>query len=287
MKSRASAAPVANPFMKSACRMIFRLLAIVSLTVLSHRAAAAEAAPSTISASDLAARLNAWQQDGSSYVRLRMVVSEPSSKSAFQIQIKGRRSKTSTDVVYQILWPKERKGEGVFLQRGAGRSATGAIFVPPNSLRPLDASQMKESFFGSGLSYEDLVENFFSWEQQALVGTEEVDGVSCYILESKPGKGARSSYSKVRTWVDSRRLIPLRIEKYLASGQLAQRIETSNVVTDDIGRQVPANLTVRDSRKNSTTELDGSRIKHDIRFDDAEFTPEALRQMSIPRSSAE
>ena len=68
---------------------------------------------------------------------------------------------------------------------------------------------------------------------------------------------------------------------------LARRIETSNVVTDDIGRQVPANLTVRDSEKNSTTELDGSRIKHDIRFDDAEFTPEALRQASIPRGSAD
>ncbi len=66
-----------------------------------------------------------------------------------------------------------------------------------------------------------------------------------------------------------------------------RRIEASNVVTDDIGRQVPANLTVRDPRKNSTTELDGSRIKHDIRFNDEEFTPEALRQMSIPRSSAE
>jgi Outer membrane lipoprotein-sorting protein len=287
MKSTATAAPVANPFMKPASRMIFRLLAIVYLTVLSYRAAAAESAPSTISASDLAARLSAWQQDGSSYVRLRMVVSEPAGKNAFQIQIKGRRSKTSTDVVYQILWPKERKGEGVLLQKTGGRSATGAVFVPPNNLRPLDASQMKEAFFGSGLSYEDLVENFFAWEQQAIVGTEEVNGVSCYILESKPGKGARSSYGKVRSWVDSRRLIPLRIEKYLASGELARRIETSNVVTDDIGRQVPANLTVRDLRKKSTTELDGSRIKHDIRFDDAEFTPEGLRQTSIPRSSAD
>jgi hypothetical protein len=286
MKSTATAAPVANPFMKSACRMIFRLLAIVYLTILGHRADAAEPAPSTISASDLAARLNAWQQDGSSYVRLRMVVSEPAGKSAFQIQIKGRRSKTGTEVVYQILWPKERKGEGVLLQKAAGRSATGAIFVPPNALRSLDASQMKEAFFGSGLSYEDLVENFFAWEQQAIVGTEEVDGVSCYILESKPGKGARSSYGKVRSWIDSRRLIPLRMRN-TASGGLGRRIETSNVVTDDIGRLVPANLTVRDLRKNSTTELDGSRIKHDIRFDDAEFTPEGLRQTSIPRSSAD
>ena len=269
-----------------ACPMIVRIVVLFFLTALGFRSLAAESAPSTISATDLAARLNAWQQDGSSYVRLRMVVSDPT-KSAFQIQIKGRRTKTSTEVVYQILWPKERKGEAVLLQRVAGRSPTGAIFVPPNTLRPLNASQMKESLFGSGLSYEDLVENFFSWEQQAIVGTEDVDGVPCYILESKPGQGGRSSYGKVRTWIDSRRLIPLRIEKYLASGELGRRIEASNVVTDDIGRPVPANLTVRDPRKNSTTELDGSRIKHDIRFSDEEFTPEALPKLSIPRSSPE
>ena len=267
--------------------MIFRLFAIVCLTLSSHSFVAAQSAPSTISAGDLAARLNAWQQDGSSYVRLRMVAIEPAGKNTFQIQSKSRRSKTSTAVVYQILWPKERKGEGILLQKAAGRSATGAIFVPPNNLRQLDASQMKDSFFGSALSYEDLVENFFSWEQQSIAGTEEVDGVVCYILESKPDKGARSSYSRIRTWVDSRRLIPLRIEKYSASGELARRIDTSNVVTDDIGRQVPANLVVRDPRKNLTAELDGSRIKHDIRFDDAEFTPEALRQTNVPRSSAD
>jgi hypothetical protein len=267
--------------------MIFRLFAIFCLTVFSHSGLAAEPAPSTISAGDLAARLNACQQDGSSYVRLRMAVGGGSGKNTLQIQSKGRRSKTSTEVVYQILWPKERKGEGILLQKSAGRSATGAIFVPPDNLRPLDASQMKDPFFGSALSYEDLVENFFSWEQQSIAGTEEVDGVVCYILESKPGRGTRSSYSRIRTWVDSRRLIPLRIEKYSSSGELARRIDTSNVVTDDIGRQVPANLVVRDPRRNFTTEFDGSRIKHDVRFDDAEFTPEALRQMNVPRSSAD
>jgi hypothetical protein len=272
--------------MKPARRMIFRLFAIFCLTTFSHSVVAAEPAPSTISASDLAARLNAWQQDGSSYVRLRMV-GAGASKNTLQIQSKGRRSKTSTEVVYQILWPKERKGEGILLQKSAGRSATGAIFMPPNNLRPLDASQMKDSFFGSALSYEDLVENFFSWEQQSIAGTEEVDGAVCYILESKPSRGTRSSYSRIRTWVDSRRLIPLRIEKYSGSGELARRIDTSNVVTDDIGRQVPANLVVRDPRKNFTTELDGSRIKHDVRFDDAEFTPETLKQMNVSRSSAD
>ncbi|MEP6902220.1 MAG: hypothetical protein ABJA66_10750, partial [Actinomycetota bacterium] len=50
----------------------------------------------------------------------------------------------------------------------------------------------------------DILENFFAWDNQAIVGTEVVDRVSCQILESKPGKGQRSGYGSVRSWVDTR-----------------------------------------------------------------------------------
>jgi hypothetical protein len=272
------------------CPMIFRIAAAsFCLALLVSSARSADPAPPATSATDLAARLSAWQQDGASYARLRMEVKQPpgTTKSALQIQVKARRTKMTTDVVYQILWPKERKGEAVLLRKARDRSASGSIFVPPDTVRPLDASQMKEPLFGSDLSYEDLVDNFFAWEHQAIVGAEDVDGVSCQILESKPGKGERSSYASVRTWVDSRRLVPLRIEKYMAAGRAARRIDTANVVTDDIGRRIPANLTVIGSRKDSVTELDGSRIKHDVTYTDRQFTPEALKEVTIPRSSPE
>lgn len=268
------------------CYMISRIAIAVCLAMFVFPALSAEPKAPAISATDLAARLNAWQQDGASYVRMRMVISQPSGKRAVQIQIKARRTKTSTDAVYQILWPKERKGESVLLRKTDSRSS-GSIFVPPSTLRSLDASQMKEPLFGSDLSYEDLVDNFLSWEHQAIVGTEDVDGVSCQILESKPGKGDRSSYARVRTWVDARRLVPLRIEKYAVSGGLVRRIEASNVVTDDIGRHVPANLTIRGPQKSSVTEIDGSRIKHDVTYSDGQFTTGALKEVTIPRSGAE
>jgi hypothetical protein len=58
-------------------------------------------------------------------------------------------------------------------------------------------------------------------------------------------------------------------------------------VTDDIGRHVPANLTIREAQKNSVTEIDGSRIKHDVIYADAQFTPEGLKEVTIPRAAAE
>ena len=238
---------------------------------------------SSISAGDLASQLSALRQNGASYVRVRMEING-AKKETLQLQIKERWTKNASDVVYQVLYPKERKGESLLLRKTGNRPASGSVFVPPNTVRPID--DLKESLLGSDLSYEDVVENFFAWERQAFVGTETVDGVSCQILESKPGKGEKSIYGSVRSWIDLRRLVPLRVEKYSGSGQLVRRIDTTRVVAD-AGHHIPANLTVRGNRQGSSTEIDGSRIRHDVAYTDRDFTTEGLKEVATPRGSAE
>lgn len=238
------------------------------------------------SATGLAAKLGDMQQNGASVVRLKMEV-QGAAKSTLQLQIKQRRTSTTTEVVYQVLWPKERAGEAVLLRKTGDQAATGAIFTPPNTVRTLDSSQMKEALLGSDLTYADVVENFFLWKQQAITGTETVNRVSCDILESKPGKGQRSNYASVRTWVDRRRDVPLRVEKYNASGQLVRRIDTTRVVTNDNKQAVPANLTVSGPRQGSVTELNGASVKHGVSFGDREFTPAGFMEVSAARSGGD
>ncbi len=250
---------------------------------------AAAAEPASVTASDLATQLSARQQDGAALVRVKLEVKDAAGamKTALQLQIKSRATRAGTDLVYQVLWPKERKGEAVLLRKSGSRTATGTLFTPPDTTRPLDAAQMKDALFGSDLSYEDVIENFFAWDQQTLGGTEVVDRVPCQILESKPGKGERSAYASVRTWVDLRRLVPLRVEKYGASGKLVRRIDTTRVANDDNGRPIPANLTVRGPRGDTVTDLDGSKIKHGVTYTDDDFSPEKLRDATTPRAAPE
>ncbi len=122
-----------------------------------------------------------------------------------------------------------------------------------------------------------------TWPNQTLVGIEVVNRVSCQILESKPSKGQRSNYAAVRTWVDPYHNVPVRIEKYNAAGQVMRRIDSGRIVTDDIGRHVPTGLTVTDPAKGTSTELDGSKLKHDVNFTAEEFTPEGLQPRSESR----
>jgi len=243
---------------------------------------------SVTSARDLATTLSA-RQDGTSYVRLRLDVKQANdtTKISLQIQIKHRRTNGADDIVYQVLWPKERKGEAVLLHKTAGRPPTGSLFMPPDKLRSLAASQMNEALFGSDLSYQDVIENFFAWENQVITGNEVVNRVNCIVLESRPTKAESTPYGSVRSWIDPNRFVPLRVEKYLPSGGPARRIETTRVATDDKGRFIPATLTVRGSREDSVTDLEGSRIKHDVTYPDREFTPEGLKEASAPSSAPE
>lgn len=254
---------------------------LVALMLAASSFAADNAAP--VSAGPLASQLSALRQDGSSYVRLRMEIKGAKSDT-LQLQIKQRLTKNSSEVMYQVLFPKERKGESVLLKRAGKGSASGSTFTPPNNVKQI--SDLKEPLFGSDLSYEDVIDNFYGWSQQTIVGTEDVDGVNCQILESKPGKGERSSYGSVKSWIDVRRMVPLRVEKYSESGKLVRRIDTTRVVLD-AGHSIPANLSVRGPRGDSTTLLDGSRIRHDVNFSDADLSADGMKDIALPKGSTE
>src|SRR6476469_5178292 len=116
-------------------------------------------------ASELAAKLRA-KQSGSMFVRIRMEIGS-GEKQTLQIQIKSRVSDAGGDIVYQILFPKERKGESVLLHR-FGHKFSGTLFTLPNNLKSVGSAEMKQSLFGSDLSYEDIIDSPFAWSQQTI-----------------------------------------------------------------------------------------------------------------------
>jgi len=229
------------------------------------------------SASDLAAGLRT-KQEGSTFVRVRMQIGSGENQT-LQLQIKSRVSRDTSDIVYQILFPKERKGETVLMHR-SGEKFSGTSFTPFDPVRPIASGEINQRLFGSDLSYEDIIDTPYRWNQQAIVGSEVIDGNSCQILESKPGKSHRSSYSSVKTWVDPRRLVPLRIEKYDASGKVVRRINTTRVLLDG-NESLPADLKVY-GPNGTFTEITGSRIKRGVTYSDNEFTSEGLKQLTAP-----
>jgi hypothetical protein len=252
-------------------KFFFASVVIVALCLASVHAA--DPAPTPMSPAELAARMDSVSQ-GNALIRSKLEVQSNGTKRVFQLQIKQRRTKGASDVAYQVLWPNEHKGEAVILHQ-TGNSSKGSIIIPQQPVRPIKASQMSDGIFDSDLSYQDAVENFFAWKKQAVVGTETINNVNCYILESKPD-GSDTIYGKVRSWIDTRRFVPLRIEKYSTSGELVRRIDVTRIAPDDKHHPIPANLLVHGPRKNSVTEFNGAHIDQDVNFTDADFTPTGL-----------
>jgi hypothetical protein len=245
---------------------------VAGLSVVSLHAAEPAAPPAT-SANELAARMDIAGQ-GSASIRTQLEVrNKDGGKRVLQLQIKQRRTKTATDLVYLVLWPNDQKGKAVILHQETGSAPSGSIIEPPSTVRAIKASQMSEGLFDSDLAYQDAVENFFAWKKQALVGSEVINRVNCQILESKPDSATDSIYGKVRSWIDPARSVPLRIEKYSASGEPVRRIDTDKVARDEKHNPIPARLVVHGPRKSTVTELNGARIDQDVKLTDADFTP--------------
>jgi outer membrane lipoprotein-sorting protein len=222
----------------------------------------------------LAAKLRA-KESGSKFVRIRM---QAASGQILQVQIKSRVSAAAADIVYQILFPKERKGESVLLHR-SGSKFSATSFTPPNIIKQIGAGEMNQALFGTDLAYEDIIDSPFTWSQQAIVGTQNIDRFPCQILESKPG-GHASSYASVKTWIDSKRMVPLQIEKYDSSGKVIRRINITRMLLDG-GDSLPADLEVS-GPGGSVTHITGSSIKRGQNFAESEFTAEGLKELKAP-----
>jgi len=220
-------------------------------------------AQKTLSAGELASTLAKKLNSGTAEIRLRMQTEKPAQ--ILQLRIRQRWTASGVDAAYEILFPKERLGEKVIIHQSGDSAATATARTADGKTESLRAG---DALFDSDLAVADAVENFYAWPKQSLVGSEKIGNIDCVILESKPSGG--SIYGKVRSWIDTRRLVPLRVEKYSDDGSLVRRFVTTRVVPDN-GKSTPGDLRVEHA--GTHTELDGSRIRHDVIFTDQDFSP--------------
>ncbi len=194
-----------------------------------------------------------------------------------QLLIKGRREGEAAEVLYQALWPPAVRGQALVVQRRPGHAAGGFFYEPPDSRRPLTAELLARPFFGSDLSVEDLVEEFWSWPSQRVAGREALEGRACYILESRPPAGAATAYSLVKSWIAPDLALPVRIEKYFRDGRVAKRFTAERLLKQAGGRWAAARVVVSPAGGHSRTVLEGTKSERDLLLPAEQFTLEGLK----------
>ena len=233
----------------------------------------------TAPAEDLAAAMRPKPSTGF-FLKMSMeVAAAGQAKSSLNVQVKGRRLGTTTDLLYQIQWPKDRKGEGVLIHWKDGKFDSGYTYKPGGDVVPLTRKDLLNPMFGSELTLLDTDMGFWDWEKQSDKGTGKVGKADCRIIDLEPANSRPDGYRRVRAWIDPAKLVPMKIEKFTDEG-LARVIVTTDIAKTDDGRFIPKEYTVGRSEAGPATKISGTKQEL-VEFEDAQFTPEAMKVITI------
>jgi hypothetical protein len=253
-------------------RRLALLLALLSLTL----AAAAQ----ELTAEQLIAKFEAGLKTTGFKTRARLVRTVPGSKGeeVLQIVIKERREGEVTKVLYQVLWPKESQGRAVVVETAADGTVGGFLFDATGKQTPLSPKLMSQTVFGTDVTVEDVAEAYWRWPHQKVVGEETVSGRKCKIIESRPGPGAATSYSMVKTWMAPDIALPMLAEKFGKDGKLLRRFFAAKVVKQGPASWGVSVLVVDSTGGRGRTVLEGTSSERDIEVPADQFTPEGLKK---------
>lgn len=221
---------------------------------------------------ELIAAVKAAKPKGDIQIRASL---QQQGKPRLQIQIKHHSAANGDRMqLHQVLFPKDRKGEGVLL-RVTDAGFSGWTFKPgaqPVALKPADRML---GLFGTDLLVEDVLGDFLNWKTHQIVRKEALGPVGCSVVESLAPGSAGGKVKTVRSWIDDKRLVPQKIELLDGGGKVLRTITTQRVHRSSTGYFVPTEFVITNAI-GSETKVTGSGVRDDLTFTDADFTEAAL-----------
>ena len=138
---------------------------------------------------------------------------------------------------------------------------------------------LRQSMMGSDFSYDDIVENrrLVELYDAELIGTEEIDGKECYVLQLT-AKVPETNYYSRKLWIDKDIHAAVKVELFAKSGKLLREVTITEFKS--IRRYTfPTRIRmVNKLRRETYTELKLEDIELDINIPDRIFTKAYLER---------
>ena len=181
--------------------------------------------------------------------------------------------------IIRFTEPAEVKGVALLVINHKDRSADQWMWTPATGRERRIALQDRSTrFFGTDFSFEDLEGRDVDQFDFKLEGEENVDGVKCWRIESRPRKGKTSQYTRSVVWVRQVDYVPAKLESYseetLVRRLLYQQIEKAQ------GIPTARILDMTDLKRNSRTLLKLEQLEYNVALKDDQFTLQALRRQN-------
>lgn len=138
---------------------------------------------------------------------------------------------------------------------------------------------LRQSMMGSDFSYDDIVENrrLVELYEAELIGTEEIDGKECYVLQLTARVPEINYYSR-KMWVDKNIHAAVKVELFAKSGKLLKEVTTTEFISVRDYTFPTLIRMVNKLRRDTYTELKLEDVELDIRIPDRIFTKAYLER---------
>lgn len=234
-------------------------------------------------AEQLLAGIKAARPSGGIYARLRMSHTPAGSTKPeiFQVQVKRRIAPNGqSEHLYQLLFPADRKGEGLLLKINDGQFS-GSLYSPASGNKTLQPTDRSLGLFATTLTVDDVIAEFLDWPSQTLTGTEALGNIPCHIIESKAPASSNSTARLVRSWIDAKRFVTQKMQVFgTDTSRPIKTVLTEKVLRNKTGYYLPVTFTVTDNATGAQTSVEGVRSDSDLTFPDTTFTQEALKTLT-------
>ena len=190
------------------------------------------------------------------------------------------RSYSKDENKKQILWflaPADDKGVAYLKIEHENKNDDMKLWLPNfKKIRRISSKKKSESFMGSDMSYEDMTSRNIDEYTYSILGSEKIDNVDCYILESVPS-GIKTEYSKHISWITKDMHLPVKEESFDKNGAL---LKSKSIIYQQIKEySIMIELHVKNVQRNHQTILKFDNIEVDSGIKDNIFHEKNLKRM--------
>ena len=192
-------------------------------------------------------------------------------------RLNGAKGEVST--LIRFTAPADIDGTGLLTLDAAEGSTNQWIYLPAmQRVRRVDSNRQGGRFVNSDFYFEDLRDRKPSADTHRITGREKVGDTVCEVMESVPVQADNSAYLKRLSWIDSKSLLPLRMDFFERQpDQPSKRLLVSRL------EQVQGYWTVMDStlsdlQTKHQTRLAVEKVLYDRQLPASLFTSRALAE---------
>jgi len=181
----------------------------------------------------------------------------------------------------RFVKPKDVSGTGLLTLDHPGDKSDQWLYLPAlDRVRRISSSRKGGRFVGSDFYYEDLMDREVKMDNHFLKGKGRVGKIPCLILISTPKKASSSIYSKRKSCIHKRTLIPISVDFYKRGVKKPVKRLRARKIKKVQGFWTVYDSTMYDLRSGHQTKLFTTRVKYNQGIGNRLFSQRSLSDES-------